>query len=159
MKRCSDIFPVCNKKKKSAYINPPQLYLYSRWQNHASSKLEPKQCPQQRGGEATLPGPREIGAGAGGEHSMALTRSRQNERPSPVNFGPSPTPLLTSFALPAEPQPPPPPASRLLPPTPTPSPSPELDPLVRSVLMVPTAPLPTTGHKDILELARSRGIF
>ncbi|XP_066385675.1 uncharacterized protein [Miscanthus floridulus] len=43
--------------------------------------------------------------------------------------------------------------------TPTPSPSPELDPLVRSVLMVPTAPLPTTGHKDILELARSRGIF
>ncbi|CAD6334978.1 unnamed protein product [Miscanthus lutarioriparius] len=44
-------------------------------------------------------------------------------------------------------------------PTPTPSPSPELDPLVRSVLMVPTAPLPTTGHKDILELARSRGIF
>ncbi|XP_066364360.1 uncharacterized protein [Miscanthus floridulus] len=44
-------------------------------------------------------------------------------------------------------------------PTPTPSPRPELDPLVRSVLMVPTAPLPTTGHKDILELARSRGIF
>jgi len=43
--------------------------------------------------------------------------------------------------------------------TPTPSPSPELDPLVRSVLMVPTAPLPTTGHEDILELARSRGIF
>jgi hypothetical protein len=41
----------------------------------------------------------------------------------------------------------------------TPSPSPELDPLVRIVLMIPTAPLPTTGHEDILELARSRGIF
>ena len=44
-------------------------------------------------------------------------------------------------------------------PTPSPSPSPELDPLVRLVLMIPTAPLPTTGHEDILELARSRGIF
>ncbi|CAD6207734.1 unnamed protein product [Miscanthus lutarioriparius] len=46
-----------------------------------------------------------------------------------------------------------------LPPTQTPSPSPELGPLVRIVLMIPTAPLPTTGHEDILELARSRGIF
>ncbi|CAD6238778.1 unnamed protein product [Miscanthus lutarioriparius] len=44
-------------------------------------------------------------------------------------------------------------------PTPSPSPSPELDPLVRIVLMIPIAPLPTTGHEDILELARSRGIF
>jgi hypothetical protein len=44
-------------------------------------------------------------------------------------------------------------------PTPSPSPCPELDPLVRIVLMIPTAPLPTTGHEDIFELARSRGIF
>jgi len=43
--------------------------------------------------------------------------------------------------------------------TATASPSPELDPLVRMVLMVPTAPLPPTGYKNILELARSRGLF
>jgi hypothetical protein len=43
--------------------------------------------------------------------------------------------------------------------TPSPSPSPELDPLVRIVLIIPTAPLPITGHEDILELACSRGIF
>lgn len=43
--------------------------------------------------------------------------------------------------------------------SPTPSRSPELDPLARAVLMIPTAPSTITGGEDILELARSRGIF
>lgn len=43
--------------------------------------------------------------------------------------------------------------------SPTPSRSPELDPLARAVLMIPTPPSTITGGEDILELARSRGIF
>lgn len=43
--------------------------------------------------------------------------------------------------------------------SPTPSRSPELDPLARAVLMIPTAPSTITGGEDILEVARSRGIF